>query len=243
MKFARRIEAVMIDLDGTLIDTAPEIVAAAQRMLAELALPARNSSEITAFIGQGLQNLVTRCIGTAALAHPELAAAALPVFERHYSEVSGTLSQMYPGVREGLDDFHAQGLRLACVTNKVARFTLPLLEHFGLSADFALIVSGDSLVKKKPDPAQLLHVCESFGIAPQAGLVIGDSPNDAAAARAAGCPVACLPYGYREGREVRELDCDVIVSTLADAAQLVRTSNAGSAATGTAGHNTDTIKS
>jgi phosphoglycolate phosphatase len=221
MPISGRIEAVIIDLDGTLIDTAPDIAEAANRMLRELGRPARGVDEIALFIGQGIANLVSRCLDGDAADQ----AKALASFERHYAETSGKFSTVFPGVREGLAALHAQGVRCACITNKVSQFTLPLLEQLGLAADFRFVVSGDTLARKKPDPLPLQFVCGQFGIAPAAALMIGDSPNDTQAARAAGCPVVCVPYGYREGLEVRDLDCDAIVSSLVEAAALVKEVN------------------
>ena len=225
MQFPQRIEAAIIDLDGTLLDTAPDLAEAANRMLAELGLPLRNCDEIASFIGRGIPNLVTRCIGVAAAADAAALAKALSIFERHYAGISGTFTREFPGARQGLLALGELGLRLACITNKAERFALPLLEKFKLRAEFELVVSGDTLAKKKPDPLPLQFVVEKFGIAPGAALVIGDSPNDTQAARAAGCPVACVPYGYREGLAVRDLDCDAIVSSLAAAAAVIRNSN------------------
>ena len=145
-------------------------------------------------------------------------ARALALFQDVYFEESGRRSSVYPGVLEGLAQFRAMRLRLACVTNKAARFTLPLLEQKGLASWFELVVSGDTLARKKPDPMQLLHICAAFGLAPASVLLIGDSVNDALAARAAGCPVVCVSYGYNEGEDVRNLDCDAIVDSLSEAA-------------------------
>jgi phosphoglycolate phosphatase len=125
-------------------------------------------------------------------------------------------------VIEGLDALRAQGFPLACVTNKAGRFTRPLLDQVGLAPYFTEVVAGDSLPRKKPDPLPLLHVCDRLGIAPRDMLMIGDSLNDAQAARAAGCPVFCVTYGYNEGHDVRELDIDAIVASLIDATRLIR---------------------
>ena len=113
-------------------------------------------------------------------------------------------------------------LRLACVTNKAARFTLPLLEQKGLAPYFELVVSGDTLARKKPDPMQLAHICAAFALAPEKVLLIGDSANDALAARAAGCPVLCVSYGYNEGGDVHDLECDAIVGSLSEAANVLQ---------------------
>ncbi|HZP86295.1 MAG TPA: HAD-IA family hydrolase, partial [Burkholderiales bacterium] len=146
---------------------------------------------------------------------------ALSAFERHYRETFLLHPQPYPGVIDGLRCMHECGLRLACVTNKAHAFTAPLLAHTGLMQFFDLTMSGDSLPAKKPDPLPLLQVARQFDLAPERLLVIGDSPNDAEAGRAAGCPVVCVPYGYRAGRGVHELDCDAIVCDLVEACRLV----------------------
>jgi len=219
----RGIAAVMIDLDGTLLDTAPDIAAAAERVLSVLGLPPRSPEEIRSFIGQGIPRLVARCLdGQVAAAQAEaMQAEALALFQDFYFEESGRRTAVYPGVLEGLEHMRAMRLRLACVTNKVARYTVPLLERMGLAAYFELVVSGDTLARKKPDPMQLAHICSKFAIAPAAALLIGDSANDALAARAAGCPVLCVSYGYREGGNVHDLDCDAIVESLSEAANIL----------------------
>jgi phosphoglycolate phosphatase len=224
MPLARGIAAVMIDLDGTLLDTISDIAAAAERMLAALGLPLCTPEQIRSFVGKGIPNLVQRCLraSTGTASDEALQAKALALFQDCYFEESGRRSRVYPGVIEGLEQFRTMRLRLACVTNKAARFTLPLLEQTGLSRYFELVVSGDTLARKKPDPMQLEHICKVFGLAPSQVLLIGDSVNDALAARAAGCPVVCVPYGYNEGEDVRNLDCDAIVSSLSEAANLLK---------------------
>ena len=144
------------------------------------------------------------------------------MYQDFYFEESGRRTVIYPGVIEGLEGFRALGLRLACVTNKAARFTVPLLEQMGLAPYFELVVSGDTLARKKPDPMQLAHICAEFALAPPEALLIGDSANDALAARAAGCPVFCVSYGYSEGGDVRDLDCDAIVDSLSEAANILQ---------------------
>lgn len=219
-----RVKAIMIDLDGTLLDTIPDLAAAANGMLRELGRPALPEALIRTFVGKGIQNLVERSLsgtleGTDDTA---LVARAMPIYERCYTEINGRHTTMYPGVIEGLDAMRAAGFPLACVTNKSGRYTLPLLETTKLSGYFRTVVAGDTLPKKKPDPLPLTHVCAEFGIAPSEMLMIGDSMNDAEAARAAGCPVFCVGYGYNEGRDVRELDIDAIVPTLFDAMPLIQ---------------------
>ncbi len=224
MSFARGIAAVMVDLDGTLLDTAPDLAAAAGRMLAALRLPPRTQAEIRSFIGKGIARLVQRCLQASAGAQRAAALQdeALASFEQFYFEESGRHSSVYPGVFEGLERLRGMRLRLACVTNKAARFTLPLLDQKGLAPYFELVVSGDTLARKKPDPMQLTHICDEFALAPAEVLLIGDSVNDALAARAAGCPVLCVSYGYNEGGDVHDLDCDAIVKSLLEAANILQ---------------------
>ena len=223
LSFPIAVKAVTIDLDGTLLDTIPDLAAAANMMLTEIGRPRLDEALIRTFVGKGIVNLVQRTLAghIDGAADPELMARGFPVFERCYTEVNGRHTTIYPGVREGIASLAAKGLRLACVTNKSAAYTLPLLDMVGLAPSFEQVVSGDTLAKKKPDPAPLLHACEVFGIAPAQMLMIGDSLNDAQAARAAGCPVFCVPYGYNEGHDVRDLDVDAVVDTLEEAARLV----------------------
>jgi phosphoglycolate phosphatase len=223
MRFPLPVKAVTIDLDGTLLDTIPDLAAAANLMLCELERPPLDEALVRTFVGKGIRNLVERVLaaafdGAAAGLLPQ----ALAIYERCYASVNGRHTTIYPGVVEGLEILRAGGFPLACVTNKSTRFTLPLLAQVGLAPCFREVVAGDTLPRKKPDPMPLTHVCESLGIAPRDMLMIGDSVNDAQAARAAGCPVFCVDYGYNEGRDVRELDIDAIVSSLIEATRLIQ---------------------
>ena len=219
-RFPLAVTAVVIDLDGTLLDTAPDLADAAIAMAAELDLPSIDLATVKTYIGNGVSRLVKRVLTRDMNAEPDVAlfSRALPSYEKHYGAHVSRNSQVFPGVLQGLAAFKQMGLRLACITNKAEKFTVPLLQDTGLYDYFELILSGDSLPKKKPDPLPLLHACQYFEIAPHALLLIGDSLNDAQAARAAGCPVFCVPYGYNRGRDVRELDVDAVVPSLLDAA-------------------------
>ena len=212
------IRAVLIDLDGTLLDTVPDLADAANAMLAELGRLTLPVDTIRDFVGTGIPNLVGRCLGYPGESDAPDARAALAVFTRHYAAVNGRRTRIYPVVLAGLQAMSQAGLKTACVTNKAAAFTEPLLEATGLSALIDMTVSGDTLAQKKPHPLPFLHICERFGITPAEALVIGDSRNDVAGARAAGCPVVCVPYGYSEGEDVRDLGADAIVGTLEEAA-------------------------
>ena len=214
---------MLLDLDGTLLDTAPDIAAAANAMLDELEMARVAGGAVREFIGQGIAHLVQRCLAASAGAPPSdsLLESALARFSRHYERENGRHVQVYPGVREGLALMRARGLRLACVTNKAARFTEPLLAAAGLAGFFDAVVSGDTTARRKPDPLPFLHACALLGAPPEQVVVIGDSANDAQGARAAGCAVLLVPYGYREGMDVRAIECDGIVATLQDAAMLL----------------------
>lgn len=208
------IRSVTVDLDGTLLDTVPNLAAAANAMMRELGRPEYPLDTIAGFVGRGIPKLVARCL-------PDLddtaVEAAQGIFRRHYAIENGRCSTVFPGVLEGLQAMRNAGLRLAVITNKAAAFTEPLLVATGLAPWFEFAVSGDTLTHKKPHPAQLLHACERMDTRPAENLHIGDSHHDAVAARAAGCPVFIVPYGYNEGMDVQGIDCDAIVATLAEA--------------------------
>jgi phosphoglycolate phosphatase len=217
------IRAAIVDLDGTMLDTAPDFQVAINRMRTELDLPPLSLETITHFVGKGTENLIRSVLAndyepTEAARHFEQALAS---YLRYYLAINGDHTTIYPGVREGLDAMQARNLRLACVTNKPIGFALPLLEKMDLRRYFEIIYGGDSLPKKKPDPFPLLQVCSDFNLAPHQVVAIGDSSNDAQAARAAGCPVLNVPYGYNHGQSIQDVDSDGIVDTLLDAANLI----------------------
>lgn len=217
--------AVIFDLDGTLLDTVPDLHAAVCAMLADLGRPMLSEEAIRCYVGRGIANLVKRSLADsldAAEDDSPAPADALASFRRHYARENGRRAQLFPGVLEGLQAIRAQGLPMAVATNKSDAFTRPLLEMTGLADYFSVVVSGDSLPKHKPDPMSLVWTCGRLGVSPADTLFIGDSVNDFLAARAACCRVFLLPYGYNEGRDVQELDCDAIVPSIASAAGLIR---------------------
>jgi phosphoglycolate phosphatase len=217
------LSAVLFDLDGTLLDTLPDLYAAACGMLDDLGRPQLPVDSIRSYVGRGIPNLVKRVLaGSLELVdNSPPPQDALDSFRRHYARENGRHSKLYPGVIEGLDALRAKGVPLAVITNKAGAFTLPLLELAGLSGYFDVVVSGDLLPKPKPDPMALIWACGRLGVSPADSLFIGDSVNDFLAGRAAGCHVFLLPYGYNEGRDVQELDCDAIVPTVDYAAELI----------------------
>ena len=214
------IRAVILDLDGTLMDTAGEIDAALAKTFTELGIPVLPRENVTALIGRGVRSLVER-----ALVHQGAASVAIDPaverFERHYAELVGTEADLYPGVREGLEMLRADGRHLAVVTNKPRYFTERLLRRVNVDGFFGAIVAGDDGVRRKPAGDMLEAACARLGTAPRETLMLGDSDNDVLAARAAGCPVWCVPYGYNEGRPPETLACDRMVDTVAIAARLI----------------------
>ncbi|MFZ2855319.1 MAG: phosphoglycolate phosphatase [Rhodocyclaceae bacterium] len=218
--------SVTIDLDGTLLDTIVDLADACNAMLAELGQPLRDLEQIHGFVGKGMAVLVERCLTYGVPPEEQLLDDGVKAFRRHYARINGRSARLYPGVIEGLDALCKQGLLLACVTNKPSAFTAPLLEHTGLAGYFPVVVSGDTLPHKKPRPEPILHACMLMRSAPASNLHIGDSVNDIEAARAAGSPVLCVPYGYNEGRAVDSADCDALVSSLLEAAEWIKTVSA-----------------
>lgn len=218
MKFPLAVKMVMADLDGTLIHTAPDLADCANRMLADLGRAAVPIETVMTWIGNGVPRLVKRALTGQMMAEPEAALfdKALALYQQHYATHVSDLSRPFPGVVEGLQQLKARGYRLACITNKAEAFTLPLLKNLDLYKYFELILSGDSLPKQKPDPLPLLHACKHFGITPDHGVLIGDSSNDVEAARAAGMPVLCVPYGYNHGHDIRESHPDQVVESLVE---------------------------
>ena len=216
---------ILIDLDGTLIDSVPDLAFCVDAMMNELGLPVRGEAAVRNWVGNGVERLVQRALCNDLDGQPEAAQfeRALPVFMRLYQENTSQRSCLYPGVREGLDLLQAQAYRLGCVTNKAERFTLPLLRDKGILDRFELVVSGDTLEKKKPDPMPLLYAAERFGVAPADSLMVGDSRSDVKAARAAGFRVVCMTYGYNHGADIREEHPDVVLDRLDQLPELLGT--------------------
>lgn len=217
------IRGVIVDLDGTMLHTAQDLHITINRMRADLGLGPITLDTAISFVGKGAENLVRQSIGVdfSASEVESRFKEAMALFEKHYSDVNGEFATVYPGVHEGLQAMRDQGLRMACVTNKPIAFTLPLLQKTGLGIYFEIVYGGDSFAKKKPDPMQLLQVCKDFGLHPSEVVAIGDSINDSQAARAAGCKVLNVPYGYNHGQSIQDVDSDGIVSSLLDAAHLI----------------------
>jgi phosphoglycolate phosphatase len=214
------LQAAIVDLDGTLVDTLGDFTAALAAMARALELPEIPRQVVEGFIGKGSEHLIR-----SALAHvgaPEvLYDRAWDAYQSAYRGLNGRHAEVYPGVVDGVRALRAAGLRLACLTNKPGEFARELLRAKALAPSFELVFGGDAFERKKPDPLPLLKTCAALGTAPAATLVVGDSRNDAAAARAAGCPVVLVTYGYNHGEPVRGVDADGYVDSLAEVALLL----------------------
>jgi phosphoglycolate phosphatase len=224
---AQAIRAVIIDLDGTMLDTVPDFHVAINRMRADMGLAAISQQRIEKMVGKGSENLI-RSVLAVEFGAAEVEARigeAMAAYQRHYLAINGEHSALYDGVIAGLDAMKAMGLRMACVTNKPIAFARPLLDKKGLAPYFEIVYGGECLPRKKPDPMPMLQVCADFALAPGEVVAIGDSSNDAEAARAAGCFVLAVPYGYNHGRPIQETDSDGIVGSLLEAATLISSHN------------------
>ena len=217
------VKAIVIDLDGTLLHTAPELAEAANLMLRDINYAPVSQELLASYIGNGISWLVKRALTGDMHATPDAALYdhALPIFEKHYTELL-LQSRVFDGVIEGLDAMKAAGFRLGCITNKVERYTTPLLAGIGLANYFEIVLAGDTLPEKKPHPMPLLYAAKFFDVPVEQLLLIGDSLNDTLAARAAQCPVFCVPYGYNHGEPVETLDLDAVIANLAAALPLIK---------------------
>lgn len=217
------IDAVLLDLDGTLVDTLGDFAHAVNRMLADLALPPIPAAGIAERVGKGSEYLLHSVLHWA-LAQTGKTSSAMDVealyprawerYQHHYEAINGQHASVYAGVREGLAALHTRGLRMVCLTNKPRLHALALLRGKDLDGFFGQVFGGDSFERRKPDPLPLVKACEWLGTLPARTLMVGDSSNDAQAARAAGCPVVLVTYGYNHGQPVRGVDADGYVDAL-----------------------------
>lgn len=218
MQFLSGVRAILFDLDGTLVDTAPDITAAVGATLNDLGRPPIDDAIVRSYIGRGVDVLLHRVLtgardGNAATDIHEHARA---IFLEHYGAHNGRTARVYAGVRDGLAHAQRLGLALCCVTNKPQAFSDTLLAKLDLDRYLAFVLGGEALPKGKPDPAPLLYAATRLGLAAQQCLMVGDSSNDAVAARAAGMPVVLVGYGYTEDQAVDTIDCDAVVASIAD---------------------------
>jgi phosphoglycolate phosphatase len=214
----RKPEMILIDVDGTLVDSVPDLAYCVDEMMSALGREPCGESRVRDWVGNGVERLVRRALTGTLKGEPDDADfnRAYPVFLALYAENTSRRSTLYPGVREGLDRLKAAQYPLGCVTNKAARFTEPLLRDLGVFDYFSIVISGDTLTEKKPHPAPLLHAANHFGCDPASALMIGDSVSDVAAARAAGFQIVCMSYGYNHGVDIRESAPDAVIDTLTE---------------------------
>jgi len=213
--FGREFDAAIVDLDGTMVDTQGDFVVALGLCLTELGLPVVDAAFVELTVGKGSEHLIR-----STLAHvggdPALYDAAWAAYQRHYLAINGRHSRVYDGVIDGLTQLRGAGLRLACLTNKPGDFARPLLAAKGIDGFFDCVFGGDAFARKKPDPLPLIETCKALGTQPARTLMIGDSSNDAMAARAAGCPVVLVSYGYNHGEPIRAVPAETHLDTLSD---------------------------
>ncbi|WP_417421968.1 phosphoglycolate phosphatase [Halomonas sp.] len=207
---------VAFDLDGTLIDSVPDLAVAVQLALGKLDLPLPTEERVRDWVGNGAPVLVERAL-TWALGHPpeeNFQARALDTFMEYYAAAPNALTTLYPGVKTALEALHRAGFTFALITNKPEQFIKPILEHFGLLEWFSLWVGGDTLAEKKPSPLPLLYIAKACNVAPSECLMVGDSRHDIEAGKAAGFATLALPYGYNHGDPIELSQPDVVLSSL-----------------------------
>ena len=209
---------ILIDLDGTLVDSVPDLAFCVDAMMARLGRPPHGEAAVRNWVGNGVERLVRRALVGQLDGEPEAADfdRAFPIFLELYRDNTSQRSRLYPGIREGLDWLKGNHYRLGCVTNKAAQFTEPLLRDLGVRDDFEIVISGDTLPRNKPDPLPLLHAAAHFGAEPARALMIGDSISDVKAARAAGFTIFCMSYCYNHGQDIRDYHPDVVLDALTE---------------------------
>jgi len=208
----------LIDLDGTLVDSVPDLAWCTDEMMNTLGMPAQGEEKVRNWVGNGLERLIKRALSEVLDGEPDnaLYTEATALFKKLYADNPSNLSQLYPFVKEGLHWLQENNVRLGCVTNKDEQFTLPILQNLGIVNFFEIVISGDTLPYKKPHPAPLLHGAEFFGVSPDNAIMIGDSMTDVKASRAAGFDIICLSYGYNHGVDIRTAEPDAVIDTFAE---------------------------
>ena len=219
----RKPEMILIDVDGTLVDSVPDLHFCVDEMMKSLDMPLRGEAKVRTWVGNGVERLVRRALIDNLEGEPDdgLFEKAYPIFLELYAENTSKRSCLYPGVVEGLDYLQQAGYKLGCVTNKAEQFTVPLLKALGIFDRFGIVVSGDTLAEKKPHPLPLLHAAEFFGVKPEKALMLGDSMSDVKAARAAGFQIICMSYGYNHGIDIRDSNPDAVLDSMAELQSLL----------------------
>jgi len=218
-----RPQMILIDVDGTLVDSVPDLAFCVDEMMKAIGREPRGEEKVRDWVGNGVERLVRRALVGRLEGEPDDAEfeKAYPIFLELYAENTSKRSTLYPGVQEGLDYLKERGYPLGCVTNKAEQFTLPLLQDLGIYDYFGIVVAGDTLPQKKPDPTPLLYAAEFFGAEPERCLMIGDSVSDVKAARAAGFSIVCMSYGYNHGEDIRDYHPDAVIDSMAELKSLL----------------------
>jgi phosphoglycolate phosphatase len=214
---------VLIDVDGTLVDSVPDLAFSIDQMLKDLDMPVRGDDKVKHWVGNGIERLVKRALVNAMDGDPDetLYQHALPLFKSHYTVNNSKRSHLYEGVIQGLDYMRSRGYRMGCVTNKASKFTHPLLRDLGLADYFEVIICGDDTPKIKPDPLPLLTAAQRMQVDPNQSLMIGDSSNDVRAARAAGFQIICTSYGYNHGEDIRRYGPDAVIDSMVELEDII----------------------
>ena len=217
-------EMILIDVDGTLVDSVPDLAWCVDEMMKQLGREPWGEDRVRDWVGNGVERLVRRALIGQLDGEPdeELFETAYPVFLELYADNTSRRSTLYPGVQEGLDYLRETGYSLGCVTNKAEQFTLPLLQDLGIYDYFGIVVAGDTLPVKKPDPTPLLYAAEFFGVRPEESLMLGDSKSDVTAARAAGFRIICMSYGYNHGEDIRNYSPDAVIDSMTELKRILK---------------------
>ncbi len=218
-----RPKMVLIDVDGTLVDSVPDLAWCVDAMMRELDMPERGEARVRHWVGNGVERLVKRALLDKLDGEPEQALydKALPIFQALYSENTSKRSSLYNGVEEALAFLKTTGVRMGCVTNKASQFTLPLLRDLGVQDYFETVICGDEVERKKPDPQPLELAAERLDTAVEDSLMLGDSMSDVKAARAAGFQIVCMSYGYNHGEDIRDYNPDAVIDSMAEIRDIV----------------------
>ncbi|NOZ54045.1 MAG: phosphoglycolate phosphatase [Gammaproteobacteria bacterium] len=209
---------VLIDVDGTLVDSVPDLAYCVDEMMKQLGMPIHGEANVRNWVGNGVDRLISRALLGQLEGEPDAALfkKAQPIYMALYAANVSVRSRLYTGVHEGLGYLKQQGYKLGCVTNKVEQFTIPLLKNLGIYNNFSIVICGDTLARKKPDPMPLLHAANYFKVSPEQSLMIGDSVSDVKAARAAGFQIVCMSYGYNHGEDIRRYHPDIVIDSMAE---------------------------
>jgi phosphoglycolate phosphatase len=215
---------VLIDVDGTLVDSVPDLAYSVDEMLKRLNMEPHGEAAVRNWVGNGVIRLVERALTNDLDGMPDRALFddAMPIFNEIYAANTSERSNLYPGVKEGMEYLKSLPIKLGCVTNKAEQFTIPILKDLGIHDNFEIIICGDTLEKKKPDPLPLLHGAEKLGVPAQDSLMLGDSKSDVKAARAAGFSIICMSYGYNHGEDIRNYNPDAVIDSMAELKDLIK---------------------